>query len=58
MVFEKSFKLLMATGTTQFFVVVSIISEEDSRFNVTDDKEFISSLNITVLDSFRLPSSV
>ena len=29
MVFKKSFKLLVATGTTPFFTVVSIIFEQD-----------------------------
>ena len=32
MVFKKSFTLLVATGTTVFFAVVSIISENDSRY--------------------------
>ena len=32
MVFKKSFKLLVATGTTPFSAVVSIISEEDCVF--------------------------
>ena len=37
MVFKKSFKLLVATGTTQLFTVVSIISVEES---VATDKPF------------------
>ena len=31
MVFKRSFKLLVANGTTWFFAVVSIISEDDCR---------------------------
>ena len=31
MAFTKSFKLLVATGTTQFFEIVSIIFEQDCR---------------------------
>ena len=36
MVFKKSFTLLVATGTTPFFAVVSIISDNHCRQHLSD----------------------
>ena len=35
MVFKKSFKLLVATGTTPFFTVVSIIVAHDCKSTIS-----------------------